>query len=87
VTTTNVFSWISSCPHDKAMHLIIGASLACLGALVTPMLGVILCATGAMGKEIYDKVSGKGNPEWLDCFATLAGGCLVLLPLFAHKAF
>lgn len=66
--------------HDKAMHVVYGAALASLGALHSPETGLILCVAFAVGKEVYDRMSGQGKPEVADALATLAGGALVLLP-------
>jgi hypothetical protein len=45
------------------------------------LAGALLCATFAIGKEVYDQARKTGTPEVLDAVATLAGGALVLLPL------
>lgn len=72
-------------PADKANHAVYGAALACIGGLHSVALGALLCVAFAVGKEIYDRVSKRGNPELLDAVATLAGGALVLLPLAAWR--
>jgi len=72
-------------PADKANHLAYGAALASLGGFHSILAGAALCLAFAVGKEIYDFVSKKGNPEPLDAAATLAGGALVLLPLAAWR--
>jgi hypothetical protein len=68
-------------PADKANHLAYGAALACLGGFHSVLAGALLCATFAIGKEVYDQARKTGAPEVLDAVATLAGGALVLLPL------
>lgn len=68
-------------PLDKANHFIYGAIAASLGGLHSVALGALLCVAIAVAKEVYDKRSGKGNPEVLDAVATIAGGAVVLLPL------
>lgn len=71
-----------SIPADKANHAVYGAALACLGALILgPLAGAVLCAAAAIGKELYDRISGTGCPELLDTAWTLIGGALVLAPL------
>lgn len=68
-------------PADKANHAVYGAALASLGGLHSVLAGALLCVLFAVGKEAYDRITKRGNPEPLDAFATLAGGALVLLPL------
>lgn len=59
---------------DKIQHMISG----CVVALVCMPLGEPIAlgfvAIAALGKEVYDRVSGKGNPEALDAIATLGAG-------------
>jgi len=68
-------------PADKANHFVYGALLAALGSLHSIAIGVLLCVVFAIGKELSDRASRRGNPELLDALATLAGGLVVLLPL------
>lgn len=72
-------------PADKANHFAYGAVLAGIGALHSVLAGAALCAVFAIGKEVYDRVSGKGNPEVADALATLAGALPVVLPLAAWR--
>ncbi len=72
-------------PQDKANHLAYGAALACTGAFVSPIVGAALCAGFGIGKEIYDRVSKRGEPSVQDVIATLAGGALVLAPIVAPQ--
>lgn len=72
-------------PADKANHFVYGAVLAGIGALHSVLAGAVLCAVFAIGKEVYDRVTKKGNPEVADALATLAGGLPVLLPLAAWR--
>jgi len=64
---------------DKALHLYSGGMLA---GMLMPFgfewawLGVVIAG---VGKEIYDKVSGKGTPEWKDAFATIVGGSVIVI--------
>lgn len=69
-------------PADKANHAVYGAAIACAGAVVAgPLIGALLCVMAALGKEIYDRASGRGTTELPDVFWTLAGGALVIAPL------
>lgn len=67
-------------PQDKGNHFAYGAAIAAVGCLVSPLAGVALCLAFAVGKEVYDRVSGKGHPEIWDAFATIAGGIIVIIP-------
>lgn len=67
--------------HDKALHVVYGSALASLGAMHSATTGLILCVAFAVGKEVYDRMSGRGKTEVADALATVAGGALVLLPL------
>jgi hypothetical protein len=71
-----------SIPADKANHAVYGAAIACVGALTLgPVAGAVACLLVAVGKELYDRISGTGCPELLDTAWTLVGGALVLAPL------
>jgi hypothetical protein len=66
-------------PQDKANHFVYGSIICFLASLLfTPL--VSLCITIIIGilKEVYDKISKKGNPEILDVIATTIGA----LPIF-----
>jgi len=66
-------------PLDKLLHFFSGGFLA---ALLLPFgfewawLGVVVAG---VGKEVYDKVSGRGTPEWKDAFATIVGGSVIVI--------
>lgn len=68
-------------PSDKANHFCYGAALAFAGSFHSIEAGGLVCAAAAIGKEIYDKRSGKGTPDLLDAAATILGGLTVLVPL------
>lgn len=67
-------------PYDKAMHIAYGAALSIPGVLVAHHLSLPLWA-GALalpvlfgvGKEVYDRVSKRGTPDFMDAVATVAG--------------
>ena len=70
---------LNQIPVDKQLHFFSGGMLA---GLLMPLgfevawAGVVLAG---IGKEVYDKVSGKGTPEWKDAFATIVGGSVVVV--------
>lgn len=68
-------------PQDKANHFAYGAVLAAIGCLFSPLAGAALCVAFAVAKEVYDRASGKGNPEILDAIATIVGGVVVISPM------
>ena len=66
-------------PVDKQLHFFSGGMLA---GLLMPFgfevawAGVVIAA---IGKELYDRVSGKGTPELADTLATIVGGSIVII--------
>lgn len=63
---------------DKVKHFL-GGMVIGLIALVDFFIGLGIVMGIAAGKEIYDYVSGKGTPEFLDFVATVAGYLVVAL--------
>jgi hypothetical protein len=63
--------------NDKIQHFIVGFALSMLGVIFTPF--VLLGFIFGVGKEVYDKVTGKGVAEWNDMIATFYGALLALL--------
>ena len=66
-------------PLDKQLHFYSGGFLA---ALLMPFgfeVAWLVVAAAGVGKEVYDKVSGKGTPEWKDAFATIVGGSVIVV--------
>lgn len=62
---------------DKIKHFLGGLAISILVTFVfTPMWGLIAAVIAGASKEAYDKASGKGKVEWLDFWATVAGGIL-----------
>ena len=60
--------------EDKPKHIVVSAILAVVLNLVLPWWGTALITLAiGIGKEIYDKVSGKGCAEWLDLLADVIG--------------
>ena len=63
-------------PKDKILHVIVGFIIGFLGAyfLRSAPFGFGLAVITGVGKEVYDKISGKGTPEAFDSLATVVGG-------------
>lgn len=59
---------------DKYKHIVVSAIIAVALNLFLPwwVAALITLAIG-VGKEVYDKVSGKGCAEWKDLLADLVG--------------
>lgn len=73
-------------PHDKANHLAYSAAIASVMALVTPLwVAAVACVGLALGKELIDYVGQQGTPDAWDAVASIAGGTLVLLPLYVRS--
>lgn len=66
-------------PHDKALHFIAGVLLFMVGNFIAMEVGLALGFAYAIGKEVWDKVSGKGHPEFMDFVYTVAGTVAGLL--------
>jgi uncharacterized protein YfiM (DUF2279 family) len=65
-------------PLDKKLHIVVGFIIGFLGAyfLRSALFGFLAAVAAGALKEIYDKCSGKGTPEWLDFLATAASGLI-----------
>ena len=68
-------NFLNSIPYDKLLHF---AVCAVLGSLMK-VVGIewyftlLVVMSVGVGKEIYDKVSKKGTPEWKDVLADFVG--------------
>jgi hypothetical protein len=59
---------------DKLFHFLAGiVAFAVVAPFGWTLAGAAVLAAGA-GKEVWDRVSGKGTPDALDAVATFAGG-------------
>lgn len=60
--------------EDKLKHIVVSAIIAVVLNLFLPwwVAALITLAIG-IGKEVYDKVTGKGHSEWKDLLADLVG--------------
>lgn len=75
-------------PADKSTHYIVGQTIfsfvvaACylaptgLSLWASAWIGQGVVAVFAVGKEVWDKTTGKGTPEWRDAVATQLGTVL-----------
>ena len=60
--------------EDKLKHIVVSAIIAVALNIFLPWwVAAILTLAIGVGKEVYDKVSGKGHPEWKDLLADLVG--------------
>jgi len=66
-------------PKDKQLHFVAGIIIALITIPIPILYSFLIVCTAAIGKEVYDKVSGKGNCEILDAMATIVGGIIVIL--------
>lgn len=60
--------------EDKLKHVVVSAIICVALNLFLPwwVAGILTLSIG-VGKEVYDKVSGKGHPEWKDLLADVVG--------------
>ena len=60
--------------EDKLKHIVVSAIIAVALNLFLPwwVAGLLTLCVG-IGKEIYDKVTGKGYSEWKDLLANVVG--------------
>lgn len=65
---------LRSIPSDKWIHYAVCLTLTKMLCMSLPrwMVAVIMVAI-SLGKEIYDKVTGKGEADWKDFVADLMG--------------
>ena len=62
-------------PVDKANHFVYGIGLfMALAFARDPVFAVVLVATVAAVKEIYDGLTKTGTPDIWDAMATIFGG-------------
>ena len=64
--------------EDKLKHIVVSAVIAVALNLIFPWwaAGLLTLAIG-VGKEVYDKVSGKGHAEWEDLAADVVVGVMI----------
>ena len=57
--------------NDKIQHFVAGFGLSMLGVIFFPL--ILLGFMFGVGKELYDKITGKGVVDWKDMIATFGG--------------
>ena len=57
--------------NDKIQHFIAGFGLSMLGVIFFPL--ILLGFMFGVGKELYDKITGKGVVDWKDMIVTFGG--------------
>lgn len=62
-------------PQDKANHVIYGLLIFMAGAVFNPGIGLAATVIAGAAKEAID-ATGRGNVEFKDFLATVAGGVL-----------
>lgn len=65
---------------DKKLHYFAGLLIA---GLLTNFLSVLIAVAVGIGKEVYDRVTKKGTPEFADFLWTTAGALTWLLLYYA----
>lgn len=75
--------------HDKKMHFYVGGVIH-FGFYLIPQISVELafvfvCAI-ALFKEMYDHLSQKGTPEYLDVISTLLGAAFSSLLILMFQS-
>lgn len=59
---------------DGMKHFILSATMTAILSLVLPWYWAALITLAAgLGKEVYDRVSGRGMAEWKDVVCNIAG--------------
>ena len=68
-------------PVDKQGHFLIGFAIVLVGGFANLFLAMSVCVLAGLAKEVYDKWTGLGTPEWADFLATVIGG---VTAIFVH---
>lgn len=71
---SKVRDFIKKTPEDKRKHFIAGFTICAFASLsVGYLLGFVIALLAGAGKEVYDRVTGKGTPEFKDFLFTAFG--------------
>lgn len=63
-----------SIDKDKLLHIVISAIIMVLFGLILPTwVAALATICVGIGKEIYDKISGKGHPDLMDIICDCIG--------------
>jgi hypothetical protein len=75
-------------PEDKANHFLYGAlAFLVIYWLSDPWMAVFGCIVVAVGKELWDLLTGKGNSEVADFVWTIVGSLTVFLGVMKNAIF
>jgi hypothetical protein len=67
-------------PIDKQYHFIAGMLIYIIASAFMPVVWALIpVVVIGTGKEVYDYVSGKGNPEINDLLFTIYGAIPILI--------
>lgn len=79
-----VVALVEGLPFDKKLHYAAGLLIAGVLTNFLPVLiAVAIAVAVGIGKEVYDRVTKKGTPEFADFLWTTAGALTWLLLYYA----
>lgn len=79
-----VAAFFKGLAFDKKLHYFAGLLIAGVLTNFLPVLiAVAIAVAVGFGKEVYDRVTKKGTPEWADFLWTTAGALTWLLLYYA----
>lgn len=64
--------------HDKILHMMGGCIIALVLMPISPQAAFFGAVFAGLGKEILDRVSGKGTPDAWDAVATIGAGAVTV---------
>lgn len=71
--------------QDKLMHYFVGSLIMALCIPFIGVYGLLVVLLAAVGKEAYDKFTGKGTPELMDIVYTMFGGLVIASSLLFSR--
>ena len=74
-TILKVIGWFRNIfKEDKLKHIVVSAVIMVLLSLFLPkLIAAVITLVIGIGKELYDKYTGKGCNEWEDLLSDLVG--------------